>query len=138
VNQTAVTNPGTFGPAYEQEHDADRLNTQMLCIRDAMLAHSRCGRWRTLGEIRSELEGQLHRRFPEASISAQLRHLRKREFGSFRLLKQRRSSRTLGLFEYQLLPPDPMNAQPELFETVPLAKASQSPDWYAATGRNRA
>ena len=95
---------------------------QMLCIRDAMLAHSRCGRWRTLGEIRSELEGQLHRRFPEASISAQLRHLRKREFGSYRLLKQRRSSRTLGLFEYQLLPPDPMNAQPELFE----ASAHQS------------
>jgi len=41
------------------------------------------GEWRTLREISQALK------FPEASVSAQLRHLRKRKNGSYRVSKQR-------------------------------------------------
>jgi hypothetical protein len=56
--------------------------------------------WRTLEEIRA-LTGE-----PAASISAQLRHLRKPRFGSYRVEKRNRGSESHGLFEYRVLPPD--------------------------------
>src|SRR5262245_28125955 len=59
------------GPEYSREHDHARLTGQILrvwrCMRDS--------RWRTLGEI-SAVTGD-----PHASVSAQLRHLRKEKFG---------------------------------------------------------
>jgi len=60
------------------------------------------GTWRTLSEIET-ITGD-----PQASISAQLRHLRKARFGSYRIEKQRRGDETSGLFEYRLLPPEPI------------------------------
>jgi hypothetical protein len=55
------------------------------------------GKWRSLQEIEIETnDGQ-------ASISAQLRHLRKDKFGSHTVSKQRRGAEKSGLFEYQLI-----------------------------------
>jgi len=81
------------GPDYRTELDKPRLLKQHEKIRDLMLD----GRYRTLMEI-SEVTG-----YPEASISAQLRHLRKPRFGSYVVEKRRRGDRKIGLFEYRLL-----------------------------------
>jgi hypothetical protein len=87
---------GTFGPAYEQEHDEARLATQRDRIRDVMLSAGECSSWLTLREI------ELVTRYPQASISAQLRHLRKQEFGGYILEKRARGHRDCGRFEYRL------------------------------------
>jgi len=64
---------------------ADKIvRTQVEVIRDVMLAAADCDTWLTLGEI-AHLT-----RFGEASISAQLRHLRKPMFGGYRVQKRRR------------------------------------------------
>lgn len=80
------------GPDYIPELDDKRLSTQLERVLNCM----RDGKWRTLGEI-STITGD-----PQASISAQLRHLRKPRFGSHIVNKQRRGIREQGLFEYQL------------------------------------
>ena len=49
-----------------------RPRTQREVLRDVMLSASECGAWLTL----AELAGMT--RYPAASISAQLRHLKKR------------------------------------------------------------
>jgi len=54
------------------------------------------GDWRTLSEI-GEATGD-----PVASVSAQLRHLRKRRFGAYIVDKRSRGDRALGLFEYRV------------------------------------
>lgn len=83
--------PHFNGSDYIPKLDHGRLTKQMLTIKDLMID----GKWRTLQEIEYVTE------FPQASISAQLRHLRKQRFGSFTVNKQRR--KLSGLFEYQLL-----------------------------------
>lgn len=81
------------GSDYEPDYDDVRLTGQLLRIFNVM----KDGIPRTLGEIEA-LTGD-----PQASISAQLRHLRKRRFGSHVVRKQVRGAREHGLFEYQLL-----------------------------------
>lgn len=81
------------GPEYQPEFDFKRLSKQHEKIRELMLD----GKWRTLLEIESITK------FPSASISAQLRHLRKKRFGSFTVLRRKRGDRKNGLFEYQVL-----------------------------------
>ena len=66
------------------EYDARRLRSQREVIRDVMLAAAECDTWLTLGELRALTH------FGEASISAQLRHLRKLENGGHDVSKQRR------------------------------------------------
>jgi hypothetical protein len=66
------------------EYDARRLRSQREVIRDVMLAAADCDTWLTLGELRGLT------RYGEASISAQLRHLRKLENGGYDVSKQRR------------------------------------------------
>jgi len=83
----------TFGPAYDPQKDGPRLRRQHEVIRDLMLD----GLWRSLPEI------ALATGYPEASISAQLRHLRKERFGSYEMTKRRRSDG--GLYEYHVEPP---------------------------------
>jgi hypothetical protein len=85
----------TFGPAYVEELDGKRIARQHEVIRDFMLSNSN---WWTLSELHKLLQ------FPEASISAQLRHLRKERFGSYIIEKRRR---TVGTWEYKLFPPKP-------------------------------
>ena len=54
------------------------------------------GEWRTLSEIEF-ITGD-----PQASISAQLRHLRKERFGGYLVELRSRGDRENGLFEYRL------------------------------------
>lgn len=83
------------GSDYVPELDAARLGKQHERIRDLMLD----GEWRTLNEIAA------HTGDPEGSISAQLRHLRKPDFGEWIVEKRRRAARSRGLYEYRLLEP---------------------------------
>lgn len=83
------------GPEYQPEFDLDRLSDQHLRIRKAMLNNQ----WLTLREI-SSLTGD-----PEASISAQLRHLRKDRFGGYVVERKPSGDRKKGLFKYRVLPP---------------------------------
>lgn len=78
------------GPDYVPERDNPRLKGQIGRVKDLM----QDGRWRTLQQI-ADATGD-----PPASISAQLRHLRKPRFGSHVVEKQYLGG---GLFEYRLL-----------------------------------
>jgi len=80
------------GPDYDAGLDKSRLTGQIRAIYQLMID----GNWRTLSEI-ERLTG-----YPQASISAQLRHLRKDRFGGNQVDKRRRGDRKSGLFEYQL------------------------------------
>lgn len=82
------------GPDYVPELDHERLTGQIKRVFNCMSDQ----RWRTLNEI-AQITGD-----PEASVSAQLRHLRKARFGSHTVIKRRRGEPKQGLFEYQLIP----------------------------------
>lgn len=66
------TVPSSIAKAAETRPFGDGriLRTQKDVVRDVMLSASECGSWLTLDEIKNLT------RFGEASISAQLRHLR--------------------------------------------------------------
>jgi hypothetical protein len=66
------------------EYDARRLRSQREIIRDVMLSAADCETSLTLGELRALT------RYGEASISAQLRHLRKAENGGYDVVKRHR------------------------------------------------
>jgi hypothetical protein len=98
------------GPAYEPAADRARLSTQVERIRLYMLGVE----WRTVAEIQEELEQMYPRTcFPPCSISAQLRNLKKAQFGSHRLEKRRRGMVPRGLWEFRLLPPIPFDPRPQ-------------------------
>lgn len=75
------------------EFDHERLSKQLKCIYDLMIDEE----WRTLRHIEWKTG------YPQASISAQLRHLRKPKMGSHTVNKRRKGEAKSGLFEYQLL-----------------------------------
>jgi hypothetical protein len=81
------------GPDYSAGHDNIRLVGQMKRVFHAM----EDGEWWTLDEL------AFATRDPHASISAQLRHLRKLRFGAHTVEKRPRGNREHGLFEYRLL-----------------------------------
>lgn len=93
------------GPDYTPALDRKRLTRQQDIIKELMLD----GPWRTLEEIR-HLTG-----YPESSISAQLRHLRKERFGGYIMDKRRKGDRMSGLFEYALKTPVMAGEQVSLF-----------------------
>ena len=83
------------------EQIARRRQRDVLC--DVMLSARQCGTWLTLDELAKLTH------YPPASISAQLRHLRKPEYGGYGVEKQPRAvGRTLRgedfgtVWEYQL------------------------------------
>ncbi len=80
------------GPAFEPKLDGPRLGKQHNEIKALMLD----GEWRTLSEIERETG------YPQSSISAQLRHLRKLRFGG---LQVERNRRVVGLWEYRVKVP---------------------------------
>ncbi len=84
--------PDFSGPVYDPGFDHDRLAGQILRIYELM----QDGRWRTLAEI-AEVTGD-----PPASVSAQLRHLRKPRFGAHNIAKRPRGERSRGLWEYAM------------------------------------
>jgi hypothetical protein len=85
----------TFGPAYDRNIDEPALNDQREAIKRWMLSVPRL--WMTLQELSGDLG------FPEASISAQLRHLRKEAFGGYNVQKRRRRGQRV--WEYNIQPP---------------------------------
>lgn len=93
----------TFGPAYDRRVDEPALTTQRDNIRSYLLHNS--NGWYTLAQLSLSLG------YPEASISSQLRHLRKFQFGSWKVDKRRRSG--LRVWEYRLRAPN-MIYQPDL------------------------
>jgi hypothetical protein len=94
------TSSSTYGPAYSPVLDGERIQKQHEVIRDFMLAGvaPAHGGWYTLAELHAKLS------YPEASISAQLRHLRKERFGAYRVEKRRRND---SQWEYALFEPAP-------------------------------
>lgn len=86
---TDIHEPPFDGPCYDHAADHERLTGQILRVFNLM----RDGCWRSLGEIAAATGD------PHASISAQLRHLRKAKFGGHRVDKRNRGG---GLFEYRL------------------------------------
>ena len=80
------------GSNYEHEHDYARLSGQIQRVYDAI----KDGDWYTLDEI-NKMTGD-----PHASVSAQLRNLRKERFGSHVIEKRSRGNRSTGLWEYSL------------------------------------
>jgi hypothetical protein len=76
VRASVASTPGVY--------DARRLRSQREIIRDVMLSAAECETWLTLGELRALT------RYGEASISAQLRHLRKSENGGYEVVKRHR------------------------------------------------
>ena len=81
------------GSNYIRDLDKVRLAGQMKSIFYLM----RDCEWRTLNEI-AWITG-----FGEASISAQLRNLRKAKFGGHIVIKRRRGYKEKGLWEYSLM-----------------------------------
>lgn len=61
------------------------VRTQREVLRDVMLSANECGAWLTLAELGAMT------RYPETSISAQLRHLKKPQFGNYDLEKRPRT-----------------------------------------------
>lgn len=82
--------PHFSGSDYQHALDFTRLSGQILRVYNLM----KDGCWRTLDEI-GDATGD-----PVASVSAQLRHLRRPKFGGYTV---NRRSRSGALFEYQLL-----------------------------------
>lgn len=78
------------GDDYVPDRDDPRLKKQIYRVWDAMVD----GQWRTLKQI-AQITGD-----PEASISAQLRHLRKPRFGSHTVERRHLGN---GLYEYKLI-----------------------------------
>jgi hypothetical protein len=81
------------GSDYVPSRDDARLTSQLDRIKSFMMD----GQWHTLSEI---ADGT---RDPQASISAQLRHLRKPRFGSYTVEKRPVGERFTGLYEYRVL-----------------------------------
>lgn len=82
------------GRTFDAEQDESRLASQLLAVRTLMVD----GVWRSL----SEIEGTLG--YPQASVSARLRDLRKPKFGGYRV-EGRRRKQGGGTWEYRVLPP---------------------------------
>ena len=83
--------PRFDGADYNHARDGERLNTQLARIVTLMAD----GQWRTLEQIK------LATGDPEASISAQLRNLRKARFG--RMTVERKHV-GFGLYQYRVMP----------------------------------
>lgn len=81
------------GSDYIPALDDERLSKQISRVYSLMLDEH----WRTLEEIAGATGD------PPASISAQLRHLRKPRFGGHTIDKQSRGERADGLFEYRMI-----------------------------------
>ena len=93
------------GPGYSADLDRKRLSTQIERLRMYMLGAG----WRTVTEIRSALEEKFAPTiFPENSIAAQLRNLRKSPY-CYKLEKRRRgrdhAAHCAGIWEFHLVTP---------------------------------
>lgn len=81
------------GSDYVPKLDKKRLSNQLHDIKELMSD----GKWRTLSEIDKHFDG----RYPQASLSANLRNLRKSPF-NLTVEKRRTQGEKSGLFEYRI------------------------------------
>lgn len=88
--ESCVYKPRFDGDDYVPQRDHKRLKSQLDRVRSCMMD----GKWRTLSEI-ERVTGD-----PPASISAQLRHLRKPRFGANIINRKYEGG---GLYKYQLI-----------------------------------
>jgi biotin operon repressor len=96
----------TFGPAYEAKHDEKRIKSQMETVKQVLQQAAQYDCWMTLAELARKTK------YPEASISAQIRHLRKPWFGGYKIEKRRVGIPSMGLWEYRMtLPEAPVTTQ---------------------------
>ena len=95
-----MNNNGT----YERE-DRERLGAQLEAVRLYMLAS---GDWKTLAEIDLAFAG----RYPQASISARLRDLRRK---GYEVARRHRRGSGRGTFEYRVAKAVPTQKQGALF-----------------------
>lgn len=101
---------------FSTDADKQRLGWQMDKVLGylASTAIRERDRWLTIEEMRIYLEAQWKCRFPEASLSAQVRNLRKSEFGGFDILSRRREGGRIA--EYRYIGKRSQSAQPPLFD----------------------
>lgn len=79
------------GATYDQERDGDRLGAQMKAVRDLMLSLD--WGWMRLSSIAAKTG------YPEASVSARLRDLRKTKFGAYNVERRYVAN---GIWEYRV------------------------------------
>jgi hypothetical protein len=91
--------PHFDGATYNAEYDHDRLTRQLTVVKMFMLRTN----WQTLAQI-EEATG-----FPQASISARLRDLRKKKFGGYTVLRKRVVGGK-GTHMYRVVRPDDQEA----------------------------
>lgn len=86
------------GATFDEANDRERLTTQIECIRAVVSDQG----WRTVQGLTAELrKGFRSINFPENSVQAQLRNLRKVGYR----VERRNVAKTGSLFEYRVLPP---------------------------------
>ena len=87
-----MNEPRFDGDTYDPKYDLVRLTGQIQRVFEAI----KDGNWYTLDEI------HIATKDPHASISAQLRNLRKKRFGSHVIEKRYKGNRSNGLWEYSM------------------------------------
>lgn len=91
--------PKFDGQTFKDKLDGPRLTKQLDRVREYMLAIFPA--WKSLAEISYDLRWKYGGEFPEASISARLRDLRKKEFGGYIVEGKRREGKEhQGIWEY--------------------------------------
>lgn len=81
------------GITYNRENDGNRLQAQLYQVKNLMLD----GNWRTLAEIAKATD------YPEPSVSARLRDLRKEKFGGYIVERRHKDNAPKrGLYEYRV------------------------------------
>ncbi len=89
------------GYTFDKDRDGQRLSTEMARVKAYVLD----GEWHTLSEISLILSAIYECRFPESSVSARLRDLRKPLFGGY-VVEREYVAR--GLHRYRVLLPEPV------------------------------
>ena len=98
----------TFGPSFEERIDGAPVRKQVERVRDRMLAAAILGEWLTVEELCWRLERLWKVQFPETSVSSDLRHLRKREFGFYDVRRRRREGTRIS--EYRIFAREPQGS----------------------------
>ena len=94
-----MNNEGTF-----EKKDRKRLGKQLEAVRTYMLFMG----WQTLGELERAFQGK----YPQASLSARLRDLRRLGYA---VERRPRKNAARGVFEYRVLNPPTETQQGKLF-----------------------
>jgi hypothetical protein len=85
--------PPVLGETFEKRADGERLKSQQRRVEELM----QDGEWRTLHEIAVALRKQFGGHFPEASISARLRDMRRAGY----TVERERKGPNAGLWKYR-------------------------------------